>query len=168
MKHDLIPVTPLIFRQADGPRIKLTAEVVTRLQQYAQHAPDAAEAGGVLLGRYLSDSDDVVVDDITEPMQGDKRGRYFFHRAQKAHQKAIEQAWRASNGTRTYLGEWHTHPEALPTPSCVDTCDWRRKLRQDQYFERLFFFIVGTREVRGWSGSHRRPKPTSLEPLQIS
>jgi integrative and conjugative element protein (TIGR02256 family) len=163
MKSDLKVVAPLVFRLPDGRRIKLTVEVVTRLQQYAQHTPDAAEAGGVLLGRYLSDSDDVVVDDLTEPLPGDKRGRYFFHRAQKAHQQFIEQAWRASNGTRTYLGEWHTHPETRPTPSCVDTCDWRRKLRQDQYFDQLFFFIVGTQEVRGWSGSRSRPKLTALD-----
>ncbi|SFQ82188.1 integrative and conjugative element protein, VC0181 family [Hymenobacter arizonensis] len=168
MTPNLESTSPLVYQLSDGRRIKLTAEVVARLQRHAQHAPDAAEAGGVLLGRYLSDSDDLVVDDITEPLPGDKRGRYFFHRAQKNHQQAIEQAWRASNGTRTYLGEWHTHPEARPTPSCIDTCDWRRKLRQDQYFERLFFFIVGTHEVRGWSGSRNRPKPIALEPLLVS
>ena len=162
MKPEPELVAPLVFRLPDGRRIKLTAEVVARLRQYAQHAPDAAEAGGVLLGRYLSDSDDVVVDDLTEPLPGDKRGRYFFHRAQKAHQRVIEQVWQASGGTRTYLGEWHTHPEPQPTPSCIDTCDWRRKLRQDQYFDRLFFFIVGTEQVRGWSGSRARPKPIAL------
>ena len=168
MKPNQDLITPLIFRQADGKRIKLTAEVVARLQQYAQHDPNAAEAGGVLLGRYLCDSDDVVVDDITEPLPGDKRGRYFFHRAQKAHQQAVELAWRVSNGTRTYLGEWHTHPEARPTPSCVDVCDWRRKLWQDQYFDRLFFFIVGTQEVRGWGGSRGRPKPVALQNVLAS
>jgi integrative and conjugative element protein (TIGR02256 family) len=167
MEPNLEPVAPLVFRLADGRRIKLTAEVVNRLQQYAQHAPNAAEAGGVLLGRYLCDSNDVVVDDLTEPLPGDKRGRYSFHRAQKAHQQAIEQAWQTSNGTRTYLGEWHTHPEARPTPSCIDTCDWRRKLHQDQYFDQLFFFIVGTQQVRGWSGSRSRPKLVPLECLPL-
>jgi integrative and conjugative element protein (TIGR02256 family) len=143
----------LVFSQADGSRVKLTAEVVARLRAYAQYAPDAPEAGGVLLGRYLLDSCDIVVDDLTEPLPGDSRGRCFFHRAQAAHQRIIEQAWRASGGTCTYLGEWHTHPEAYPMPSSTDRRDWRRKLRHDQYFDRLLFLIVGTSAVAGWHGS---------------
>lgn len=161
------PAKPLIFCHPNGSRIKLTAEVVERLHQYAQLTPGAPEAGGVLLGRYLQESEDVVVDAITEPLPGDKRGRFFFHRAQRAHQQALEQAWRATDGTRTYLGEWHTHPEPNPTPSCVDKWDWRRKLRQDQYFARLFFFIVGTHQIRGWSGSRQQPNPLPLV-LQVS
>jgi integrative and conjugative element protein (TIGR02256 family) len=157
--------TPLVFRQADGSRIKLTAEVVGRLRQYAQLTPGAPEAGGILLGRYLQDSEDVVVDAITEPMPGDKRGRFFFHRARRPHQQALERAWRATDGTRTYLGEWHTHPERDPTPSCVDKRDWRRKMRQDQYFARLFFFIIGTHQIRGWSGSRKHSNPVPLSAL---
>lgn len=168
MPHDLESATPLVFEIGDGRRIKLTAEVVSRMQSYAQHAGGALEAGGILLGRYLCDSDDIVVDDITVPLPGDKRGRCFFHRLQKTHQQVITQAWQASNGTRTYLGEWHTHPEAQPTPSCVDTADWRRKLHQDQYFDRLFFFIVGTQLIRGWSGGPRQCKPKPLKVISNS
>ncbi|HEX8348827.1 MAG TPA: Mov34/MPN/PAD-1 family protein [Hymenobacter sp.] len=153
---------PLVFQQTDGSRIKLTAAVVSRLRQHAQLTPAAAEAGGILIGRYLQDSSDVVVDDITEPLPSDKRGRYFFHREQKAHQQLLDQAWRDSGGTRTYLGEWHTHPEADPTPSCIDRMDWRRKLRQDHYFAHLFFFIVGTQQIRAWGGSRAKPKPMPL------
>lgn len=156
--------TPLVFRQADGTRIKLAAKVVGQLRQYAQLAPGAPEAGGILLGRYLQDSEDVVVDAVTVPMPGDQQGRYFFHRARQAHQQAVEEAWQATAGTRTYLGEWHTHPEPDPTPSCVDLLDWRRKLRQDQYFASLFFFIVGTRRIRGWSGSCTQRKLLPLTP----
>ena len=163
MTNETATTEPLVFCQPDGRRIKLTASVVAQLLRYAQHQLTDKEAGGVLIGRYLCDSDDIVVDQVTEPMPGDKRGRYFFHRAQKAHQHAIEQAWQASQGTRTYLGEWHTHPEAHPTPSGVDTGDWRRKLQQDQYFERLFFVIVGTQEVRVWCGSRKQAKLISLQ-----
>lgn len=159
------PTQALVFRQANGSRIKLTGAVVARLQQYAQVGPAATEAGGILLGRYLQDSDDVVVDDITEPLPGDERGRYFFHRGQHAHQRLLDAAWRASGGTRTYLGEWHTHPEPDPTPSCIDKMDWRRKLRQDQYFVHLFFLIVGTRHIRAWSGCRSNAKPRPLELL---
>lgn len=165
MTNEAATTEPLVFCQPDGRRIKLTAPVVAQLLRYAQHQPADKEAGGVLIGRYLCDSDDIVVDQVTEPMPGDKRGRYFFHRAQKAHQQVIEQAWQTSQGTRTYLGEWHTHPEARPTPSGVDTSDWRRKLRQDQYFDRLFFIIVGTQQVRAWVGNRKESNPIALKSL---
>jgi integrative and conjugative element protein (TIGR02256 family) len=118
-------------------------------------ANDATEAGGVLLGRHLRDGNAIVVDAVTVPMDGDRRTRTRFHRAQRRHQAAIDAAWAASEGTCTYLGEWHTHPEPVPTPSLVDWADWRRRLRQDRYTELLFFVIVGTAAVRVWEG--RRP-----------
>src|SRR5215510_5960297 len=83
------------------------------------------------------------------------RARTRFHRAQRRHQAAIDAAWATSEGTCTYLGEWHTHPEPIPTPSPVDWADWRRRLLHDHYTEPLFFIIVGTTATRAWEG--RRP-----------
>ena len=34
----------------------------------------------------------------------------------------IEQDYIDSEQTRVYIGEWHTHPESIPTPSQVDIC----------------------------------------------
>jgi integrative and conjugative element protein (TIGR02256 family) len=142
----------LVFSRHNGGRIKVTAAVLRVMQSYAQHGRRATEAGGVLLGRYLQGSADVVVDAVTVPMPGDKRSRYSFYRAKARHQAAIDATWQASGGTCTYLGEWHTHPETYPTPSGIDTTDWRRRLRTDDYHDELFFLIVGTVEIRAWSG----------------
>jgi integrative and conjugative element protein (TIGR02256 family) len=87
-------------------------------------------------------------------MDGDQRARTRFHRAKRRHQAAIDAAWAASEGTCTYLGEWHTHPEPIPTPSAVDWTDWRRRLLRDRYTEPLFFIIIGTIAIRAWEG-HR-------------
>ncbi len=105
----------------------------------------------MLLGRHLRDGSAIIVDAVTTPMAGDRRGRTRFHRAQRRHQELIDQAWRDSDGTCTYLGEWHTHPEPVPTPSQIDWADWRR-LRSDRYTEPLFFVIVGTQEMCAWEG----------------
>ena len=148
-------VWPLIFLRPDETRFEISAAAWQAMHGFIQHASDATEAGGVLLGRHLRDGSAIVVDAVTAPMDGDRRARTRFHRARRWHQAAIDAAWVASEGTCTYLGEWHTHPEPIPTPSPVDRTDWHRRLLQDRYTAPLFFMIVGTAAVGVWEG--RRP-----------
>ena len=124
------------------------------MRQYAQHLPGQPEAGGILLGRHIVDSDDVIIDRVTVPQSGDRQTRTRFFRARRRHQDALDEAWRISGGTCTYLGEWHTHPETIPTPSWVDRANWRRKLLTDRFTAPIFFVIVGTIEMRVWEGQH--------------
>jgi integrative and conjugative element protein (TIGR02256 family) len=146
---------PMIFLRPDGTRLEIGVAARRIMQGFIQLASSATEAGGVLLGRHLLGGSAIVVDAVTEPMDGDRRARTRFHRAQRRHQAAIAAAWATSDGTCTYLGEWHTHPEPIPSPSSVDWADWRRRLRQDRYTEPIFFIIVGTTATRAWEG--RRP-----------
>jgi integrative and conjugative element protein (TIGR02256 family) len=122
------------------------------MHRYIQDAHEKAEAGGILLGRHILGTNDIIVDSVTEPMAGDWRSRSKFLRAREHHQEAIDRAWRESNGTCTYLGEWHTHPEMYPKPSSPDRLDWLRRLLVDQFTEPIFFVIVGTVEIRVWEG----------------
>lgn len=146
----------VVFHDERGARTKVGSRVVAMLRGYAQHARSSLEAGGVLIGRLLRDCDDVVIDVATEPMVDDVRRRCSFTRACAAHQDVIEATWRASGRTLGYLGEWHTHPEAVPTPSRVDRRDWVRRLGRDHYEgDRLFFVIVGTKSMRMWAGTRR-------------
>lgn len=121
--------------------------------KFVQDTPSKPEAGGVLLGRYILDTHDVVVDLITEPMPRDLRSRVRFFRHRRGHQIAIDQTWRESSGTCTWLGEWHSHPEHNPSPSFTDHADWRRKLLVDRYDEVLFFVIVGIQNICVWEGA---------------
>ncbi|HEX2093384.1 MAG TPA: Mov34/MPN/PAD-1 family protein [Longimicrobiaceae bacterium] len=152
----------LTFARPGGGRFQIGPASLRVMRGYLQNLPRKTEAGGVLLGRHIADSLDVVVDEVTVPMRGDRRERYRFWRAHEPHQGVIDRAWRESGGTCTYLGEWHTHPEPVPTPSKVDRNDWRRKLREDRFSGIVFFVILGTREVRVWEGSQGG---TTLLPL---
>jgi len=146
----------LVYEDLLGNRFKLKASVSQILHTHRQNNKEDKEAGGVLLGRYLTDSNDIVVDRITEPNWNDIRGRYKFIRQDIAHQVEIDEAWRESAGTCHYLGDWHTHPEDDPTPSQKDKSDWRRKLKEDIYFNRyLYFVIVGIKVTSIWKADNQ-------------
>jgi integrative and conjugative element protein (TIGR02256 family) len=143
----------IVFFRLNQGCFKISCEVVKVLKRYCQESINTPEAGGILLGRYILASEDVVVDSISTPMYGDRQTRFSFFRNAKQHQQVIEEMWYESNGTTNYLGEWHTHPELLPKPSGVDVRDWKRKLKQDRFHgDCLFFVIIGIHQIDAWEG----------------
>jgi integrative and conjugative element protein (TIGR02256 family) len=143
---------PRIFRRPNNRYFEISVAAWLVMEHFQQHDSCTAEAGGVILGRHLRDGSAIIADEVTTPQRGDRRSRIRFHRAQRWHQEMIDRAWQMSAGTCTYLGEWHTHPEPIPTPSVVDWADWKRRLSTDQFTEPLFFVIVGTKQTRVWEG----------------
>ena len=158
-----MPDPGAVFLRSDAGRIKLSENVLATIDPFAQHSPDAPEAGGVLLGRHLKDNSDIVVDDVSSPMEGDIRRRHFFLRRKRNHQKAIDRAWRESAGTCTYLGEWHTHPEPDPRPSAFDLINWNARMCLDRHSGILFFVILGTQSIRIWEGRNCWKRPILLQ-----
>lgn len=145
----------LTFQVAPRQRLIVAEKAVEQMQSYAQRRWWHTEAGGVLLGRHLLDSEDVVVDEVTTPQTTDARSRFGFFRSKK-HQALAHERWRHHSSTMAYLGLWHTHPEEVPTPSSVDRRDWQQALLRDTFEGDLLFFpIVGTRQIRVWSLSRR-------------
>ncbi len=144
---------PLVFRRRAAALVKVDAVALEVMARLRQHRRRDVEAGGVLLGRYVVGCEDVIVDEVTVPMRGDRCTSTTFYRDARRHQEVIDARWDASRGTCQYLGEWHTHPEAIPAPSDADLADWRRRLRNDQFdSDSLLFVIVGTESVRAWEG----------------
>lgn len=144
------------FSHSRNGILKLGPAALAAMRSYEQHAPDATEAGGLLLGRRLLNGLDLVVDLVTVPMPGDERTRFGFYRAAESHQRAIDEAWTASGGTCCFLGDWHTHAEPDPTPSAVDIDNWRAMLRENiELGEACFFVIVGQQSIRTWEGNRR-------------
>ena len=137
----------------NGKKLKLSHAVILKMKEFRQNAFWKKEAGGILLGSYIIESNDIIIDLISTPLLGDKQTRFSFFRKSKRHQKIINKVWHESNGTLNYLGEWHTHPEFLPSPSNTDLKDWKRKLKQDKFYGNyLYFIIVGIEEIFVWEG----------------
>ena len=104
----------LIFRVTPAQRLILVERAVNQMTEFTQRSWWHDEAGGVLLGRHLLDSEDLVVDKVTTPQKTDRRSRFGFFRS-KRHQMLAQNRWDNEANTIAYLGLWHTHPEDNPT-----------------------------------------------------
>lgn len=145
----------LVYRVTPHQRLIIVEHALQQMQAFAQHRCWDSEAGGVLLGRHLLDSCDVVVDEVTTPQNSDRRGRFSFFRSSR-HEFEAYKRWNEEEKTLAYLGLWHTHPETDPTPSSVDQRDWIQAVSGDTFEgDRLFFPIIGTRDIRIWTLSRR-------------
>ncbi len=159
-----LSVEPLTFARLGQGQFQIAPEALVTMLGYVQDEPYKPEAGGVLLGRHIIGTEDIIVDQVTTPSPSDRRSRLRFFRVRRWHQQAIDRAWRESGGTCTYLGEWHTHPERTPFPSVVDRLNWGRKLLVDRYSGTLFFVIVGIETIRVWEGRCCE-LPVPLQPI---
>jgi len=156
----------MTFNYSNILKFELSVESLQKLSVFVQDQSETPESGGILLGRYIKDCEDIVVDDVTIPMDGDKQSRYSFYRAQKNHQKIIDAEWEKSNGTCNSLGEWHSHPEPYPSPSRLDLSGWRKKIKQDIYdHNALYFVIVGQKQINVWRGDKDTMKIEKLSLL---
>lgn len=106
---------------------------------------DLPERGGVLLGTVHERG--LLVTVATTPTRLDRQFRYLFERLPFGHGAVARRLWRSSAGTTRYIGEWHTHPQDIPTPSSIDLDEWRKlaKVRADK--RPLLAVIVGRHEL---------------------
>ncbi len=160
-------VESLTYARAQAGRLQIGTEAFQTMRRYIQDQAHIPEAGGVLLGRHILGTSDIVIDGVTTPLLGDRQNRFQFFRGQQKHQEAIDRAWHESDGTCTYLGEWHTHPELDPIPSIIDQLDWQRKLFRDHFSEVLFFIIVGIAKIRAWEGQKYK-RPVILDQVEVA
>lgn len=78
------------------------------------------EVGTSLIGRYSEDGFDAYVIDVA-PLSSDSRGTArAFRRGVRGLRGFYAWLRRHYQGKRYYVGEWHSHPNALPVPSRID------------------------------------------------
>lgn len=152
-------------RQPNGV-VEIGDDALRVMQHYRQLKLRTTEAGGVLLGRLISHTEHVIIDQATRPTSHDQRGRSFFKRAEESAQPIIDEAWITSNGTQIYLGEWHTHPEDDPTPSRHDLTNWQQIVQRAQFEQSfLLFAIVGRERTRVWEFGKESRAPVELHQI---
>lgn len=77
------------------------------------------ETGGVLMG-YRASELEFVITDIIGPGPRAIHGNSTFYPDQQYHESEIRRKYEASENSITYLGDWHTHPNAYPYLSNQD------------------------------------------------
>ncbi|WP_083007576.1 CBASS system CD-NTase/cGAS isopeptidase Cap3 [Halomonas sp. GT] len=132
----------LTFTDSQGRLLVVLPSVLSSLLSYRQFNLSSNEAAGVLIGERRGSH--LVVHQVSEPGKGDIRRRCFVDRRGPHHQAAVEDAFSRSSGRLQYLGEWHTHPEDIPSPSSTDLNSWKRYLVAD---EPMVLLIVGRKEI---------------------
>lgn len=83
--------------------------------EHRQRSCVSREIGGQLFARFTNAG--ISVDLVTVTRGKSKRTRFGFWPDRQAEREEIAQLFR---GGYHYLGDWHTHPEARPSPSGPD------------------------------------------------
>lgn len=128
-----------------GQDLLFTDEVLTRFGENRQTPWRSHESGGQLFARF--EGTDVIVAKATGPRRQDRRGRHFFHPNRLLEQLDIRRMYRQG---LHFIGDWHTHPEAVPQPSGLDItsiADCYRRSHHD--LAGFVLVVVGTAPFPG-------------------
>lgn len=124
--------------------------VFQQLISHRQYERSKAESGGLLIGR-TDINGNTRIYEITEPMGEDVQKYMIFKRKDKKHLAYLSEA---NKRCLYFKGNWHTHPQDIPSPSWIDKMSWSRSIKVSKPGESkyIFFIIVGTREIKVWCG----------------
>jgi len=110
------------------------------------------ETGGMLLG-YIEQRNYYVVDLIDSGPEAVHKSNYFLPDG-KYQQPILEQKFFKSNGKVTFLGDWHSHPNADSYMSNLDM-ETLKNISEDEGAQITcpIFIIIGTSpfKIRGFS-----------------
>lgn len=138
----------------EGRQIKICMSVLEIIMEYLQKDKSATEAGGLIIGRENKSNSNLIIEFVTTPMPGDLRMRNRYFRKDKKHVQDFNELYEKSSGTYVYIGEWHTHPEAIPHYSFIDTKNWRKIGKNAPPNSRQYHLIAGYDALRIWEYSY--------------
>lgn len=126
--------------------IVISGNVLNKMSNYIQWRRNDPESGGILTGEVHEKK--IVIFDCSEPNNYDAQSRYNFLRSKKGAQLFLNDKFLKSGGREVYLGEWHTHPENLPTPSNIDIVNFQESIKVSFINSKnLLMIIMGLKGV---------------------
>lgn len=131
-------------------KIKVCHNITHILYEYMQKGFFSKEAGGILIGKENKSNENIIINHITVPMPRDERKHNRFIRKDKRHIELFENLYKKSDETLRYIGEWHTHPEAIPNFSCIDLKNWKKISKDSKGDVKFYHIIVGYEAIRMW------------------
>ena len=114
--------------KVENCKVYINHSTFNLIESFKQIHKTANEAGGILFGQIKEN--DIYILRASTPNKYDKSKRYSFECNKDAAQILIDYEFYNSGQKTIYLGEWHTHPDSIPTPSTID-----RKMITDQFIK---------------------------------
>lgn len=136
--------------------IQINKDILCEIYKWRQTDFDDLEAGGMLIGSIIRGSKDIIIEDLTLPMEGDYRSRTSFVRCEN-HNRLLEEKWASSQYTQMYFGEWHTHPQFIPKYSPQDRINWMRLMKGSKTDTNMLLYIIAGIDVfKIWLGVRQK------------
>lgn len=152
----------------EGRQIKICNNVLENIIEYLQNNKNSAEAGGVIIGRENISNSNLIIEFVTVPMPGDVRTRNRFYRKDKKHVQFFEELYEKNSEIYAYIGEWHTHPEAIPNYSFIDTKNWKKIGKSAPKNSKQYHIIAGYEAFRIWEYSYAERKTRIVSTVKWS
>lgn len=134
----------------NGKVVDILSTVLDKMENWIQDTEKQPEAGGYIVGYQHLGTENITLEDISQPCELDKKSRLYFGMRDSKHQIFLKESIKRKS---YYMGVWHTHPQMTPSPSDIDWKDWYDTLEVDRTgCEYIFFIIAGIKEMRVWVG----------------
>lgn len=123
-----------------GQILSLEQSVLDHFVKWRQLDPKIPEAGGQLFGSVEGQC--IRINLATGPRRSDRRGRFFFIADRLAERREISTFHKSG---LHYFGDWHTHPQSIPSPSGTDLSSMADLFARSKHELNAFLMvIVGT------------------------
>ena len=130
--------------------LRIPSTVLKRMLMLCDKA-HGVETGGILVGCYCSSHRCAQVTDCSNAPRDSTAGTAHFYRGVKGLKAWLKRLWRHQD-KRYYLGEWHFHPNADPTPSHTDSEQMKKIASSTLYHcPEPVLFIIGGDSRSGWA-----------------
>lgn len=131
---------PLTFKSKPSLLITFEDDVLDHMGAYRQTNCFRREAGGQLFAKVTSHAWVVCV--ATGPRKSDFRSRFGYRPHRAAEQEEIDRFFKQG---LHFVGDWHTHPQAKPSPSDTDIWSMNDTVsRSEHSLVGMLLTIVGT------------------------
>jgi integrative and conjugative element protein (TIGR02256 family) len=124
-----------------GVAIRLTDDCLAVLGAQRQIGWLAKEIGGQLFARFTPNGIEVAVATVTNGKS--RRTRYGFFPDRDAERADVQRLFK--DGFH-YIGDWHTHPEDVPTPSTTDEKELQDIFNKSRHELPFMLLVVVGRE----------------------
>lgn len=132
-------------------KLKIVIEDKLRkeLLDFRQLNDDDFEIGGVLMGELYPQSNKIKV---THFLTCDQSSSSIneLHLNVECLQSMMDDIWKQSEGTITYLGDWHTHPENNPKPSIIDYKTFMINYYKSEFNQNILLYMILGKKDNIW------------------